>query len=189
MTYRLLEKFDDKDMPTIHYLKIVRKVYKNISAPLGLANFVLLALAGLFAFLLLVYEPANEWHTTTFTLSRYEYRYSQGGAVLDLYTTDGRCYVLNQDEEAIRYQLKEGQQYNAVYSDDFFHDIIKGLSDAESEYLNADEMQKSHTTERLWFSILFVLCVLILLISNFIYAISCIRIEEKKSQKRISKRK
>ena len=172
-----------------HYLKIVRKGYKNISAPLGLATVVLLALAGLFAFLLLVYEPASEWHTTTFTLSRYEYRYSRGGGVLDLYTTDGRCYALNQNEETIRYQLKEGQQYNAVYSDDFFHDIIKGLSDTEGEYLNADEMRKSHTTERLWFSILLVLCILILLISNSVYVVSCIRAEEKKRRKRISKRK
>ena len=172
-----------------YYLKIVRKGYKNISAPLGLATFVLLALAGLFAFVLLVYEPANEWHTTTFTLSHYEYRYSRGGAVLDLYTTDSRRYVLNQNEETIRYQLKEGQQYNAVYSDDFFHDIIKGLSDTEGEYLNADEMRKSYTTERLWFSILLVLCILIPLISNLAYAISCIRDEEKKRRKRINKKK
>ena len=147
------------------------------------------ALAGLFLFLLLVYEPANEWHTTTFTLSHYEYRSLRGVGVLDLYTTDGRCYALNQNEETIRYQLKEGQQYSAVYSDDFFHDIIKGLSDTEGEYLNADEMRKSHTTERLWFSILLVLCILILLISNSVYAISCIRVEEKKRRKRINKRK
>ena len=172
-----------------YYLKIVRKGYKNISAPLGLATFVLLVLAGLFTFLLLVYEPANEWHTTTFTLSRYEYRYLRYGGVLDLYTTDGRCYALNQNEETIRYQLKEGQQYNAVYSDDFFHDIIKGLSDTEGEYLNADELQRSHTTERLWFSVLLVLCILFLLISNSVYAISYIRAEEKKRQERIRKRK
>ena len=172
-----------------YYLKIVRKGYKNISAPLGLANFVFVALAGLFLFVLLVYEPANDWHTTTFTLSRYEYRYSRGGGVLDLYTTDGRRYVLNQNEEIIRHQLKKGQQYHAVYSDDFFHDIIKGLSDTEGEYLNADEMRKSYTTERLWFSILLVLCILILLISNSAYAISCIRDEEKKRRKRINKKK
>ena len=172
-----------------YYLKIVRKGYKNISAPLGLATFVLLALAGLFAFVLLVCEPANEWHTTTFTLSHYEYRYSRGGGVLDLYTTDGRRYVLNQNEETIRHQLREGQQYHAVFSDDFFHDIIKGLSDTESEYLNADEIRKSYTTERLWFSILLVLCILIPLISNSAYAISCIRDEEKKRRKRINKKK
>jgi hypothetical protein len=172
-----------------YYLKIVRKGYKTMPGILGLVTFALLILAGLFAFVLLVYEPANDWHTTTFTLSRYEYQYSRGVGVLDLYTTDGRRYVLNQNEETIRYQLKEGQQYNAVYSDDFFHDIIKGLSDTEGEYLNADEMRKSHTTERLWFSILLVVCILILLISNSVYAIFCIRTEEEKRRKRINKRK
>ena len=172
-----------------YYLKIVRKGYKDFSALLGLTTFALLSLAGLFAFMLLVYEPANEWHTTTFTLSHYEYRYSRGGAVLDLYTTDSRRYVLNQNEEIIRHQLKEGQQYHAVYSDDFFHDIIKGLSDTEGEYLNADEMRKSHTTERFWFRVLLGLCVLVLLISNSVYAIFCIKAEEEKRRKRISKRK
>ena len=172
-----------------YYLKIVRKGYKTMPGILGLVTFVSLILAGLFAFVLLVYEPANEWHTTTFTLSHYEYRYSRGGAVLDLYTTDRRRYVLNQNEEIIRHQLKEGQQYHAVYSDDFFHDIIKGLSDTEGEYLNADEMRKSHTTERFWFRVLLGLCVLLLLISNSVYAIFCIRAEEEKRRKRTGKRR
>ena len=172
-----------------YYLKIVRKGYKNISAPLGLATFVLLALAGLFAFMLLVYEPSNEWHTTTFTLSHYEYRYSRGGGVLDLYTTDGRCYALNQNEETIRYQLKEGQQYNAVYSDDFFHDIIKGLKDTDHEYINAAEMRKSYEAERFWFSALLILCSFLLLIMNSIYAIFCVQEEKKRIQNRLRKRK
>ena len=172
-----------------YYLKIVRKGYKTMPGILFLVTFVSLILAGLFAFVLLVYEPANDWHTTTFTFSRYEYRYSRGVPVLDLYTTDNKCYVINQNVETIRHQLREGRQYHAVFSDDFFHDIIKGLSDTEGEYLNADEMRKSYTTERLWFSILLVLCILILLISNSVYAISCIRDEEKKRRKRINKRK
>ena len=174
---------------TKYYLKIVRKGYKTMPGILGLVTFASIALAGLFAFVLLVYEPANDWHTTTFTFSRYEYRYSRGVPVLDLYTTDNKCYVINQNVETIRHQLREGQQYNAVYSDDFFYDIIKGLSDTESEYLNADEMGRSYTTERLWFSILLVLCILIPLISNSAYAISCIRDEEKKRRKRINKKK
>ena len=174
---------------TKYYLKIVRNGYKTMPGILGLVTFVSLILAGLFAFVLLVYEPANDWHITTFTLSRYEYRYSRGVPVLDLYTTDNKCYVINQNVETIRHQLREGQQYHAVYSDNFFHDIIEGLSDTEGEYLNADEMRKSYTTERLWFSILSVLGILILLISNSVYAISCIRVEEKKRRKRINKRK
>ena len=45
-------------------LKVIRKGYKNISAPYGAANFVMIILLALFAFLLLVYETVNEWHTT-----------------------------------------------------------------------------------------------------------------------------
>ena len=172
-----------------YYLRIVRKGYKTMPGILCLVTLVSIVLAVLFTFVLLVYEPTNEWHTTTFTLSHYECRNSRGVPVLDLYTTDNKCYVINQNVVTIRHQLREGQQYNAVYSDDFFHDIIKGLSDTEGEYLNADEMRKSHTTERLWFSILLVLCILILLISNLAYAISCIRDEEKKRRKRINKKK
>ena len=62
--------------------------------------------------------------------------------MLDLYTTDQRRYVLNHNDEEIRYQLKQGQHYSAVYSDDLFHDIIKGLKDSEYEYINVDEMRK-----------------------------------------------
>ena len=171
-----------------YYFRIIRKGYKNISALLVLANFVLTVLAGLFLFLLLVYEPANEWHNTTFTLSHYDYRYTRYGGVLDLYTTDSRRYVLNQNDEIIRHQLKEGQQYHAVYSDDFLHDIIKGLSDVEREYLNADEMRKSHTAERLWFSVLLALCVFLLLLFNSIYAISCVKAAEEKRRQRIRKK-
>lgn len=172
-----------------YYLKIIRKGYKDISALYGLASLVMIVLVGLFAFLLLAYEPANEWHNTNFTLSHIESRYSRGGAVLDLYTTDNRRYVLNHNEEEIRHQLKQGQQYNVVYSDDLFHDIIKGLEDSECEYINVDEMRKSHETERFWFSTILVLCSILLLLINSIYAISCIKEEKKRIQRRLRKRK
>ena len=172
-----------------YYLRVIRKGYKKIPAIYGLISFVLIVLAGLFVFVLLVYEPANEWHNTTFILSHFEYRYSRGGGVLDLYTSDGRCYVLNHNEEEIRYQLKEGQQYNAVYSDDFFHDIIKGLKDTDHEYINAAEMRKSYEAERFWFSALLILCSFLLLIMNSIYAIFCVQEEKKRIQNRLRKRK
>ena len=170
-----------------YYLNAIRKGYKKIPAVHGLINFILIAFAGLFAFVLLVYEPANDWHDTTFTLSHFEYRYSRGGSVLDLYTTDGRCYVLNHNEEEVRHQLKEGQQYDAVYSDDFFHDIIKGLTDADQEYINAAEMRKSYETEHFWFCLLLILCSLLLLLNNSIYTISCVKEEKKRIQKRQKK--
>ena len=170
-----------------YYLKVIRKGYKNISAFYGLANFVMIVLVGLFAFLLLVYEPASEWHNANVTLSHFEYRYSRGGAVLYLYTTDNRRYVLNHDEEEIRHQLKQGRQYIIVYSDDFFHDIIRGLEDSECEYINAEEMRRSHETERFWFSTILILCSFLLLLINSIYTISCIKEEKRRIQRRLRK--
>ena len=172
-----------------YYLKVIRKGYKNIPASWGLANFVLIVLAGLFAFLLLNYEPANEWHDTTFTLSYAESRNTRGsGTVLDLYTTDKRHYVLNHNDEKIRPFLKSGQQYKAVYSDDLFHNIIKGLEDTEREYLNVDEMRKAFETERSWFARLLILSVLILLIINSVYTAFCICSEKRKTDNRRSKK-
>lgn len=172
-----------------YYLRVIRKGYKNIAPLLALTNFVMIVLIGLLGFLLLVYEPADEWHNTTFTLSHFEYRYSRGGGVLYLHTTDNRSYALNHNEEIIRYQLKEGQQYNAVYSADLFHDIIKGLEDAEHQYINADEMRKSHEMERVWFVVLLILSVSFLIIINSLYANFCIREEKGRIQRRVRKRR
>ena len=172
-----------------YYLKIIRKGYKDISGIYGLASFVMIVLVGLCAFLLLVYEPANERHNTSFTLSHFEYRYSRGVVVLDLYTTDNRRYVLNHNGEEIRHQLQQGQQYNVVYSDDLFHDIIKGLEDTKGEDINADEMRKSHEKERFWFSAILIVCSILLLSINSVYAISCIKEENKRIQRRLRKRK
>ena len=160
------------------YFKIIRKGYKNIPAAYGLMNFAFIALAGLFAFLLLIYEPASQWHNTSFALSRIEYRYSRGIGGLYLYTTDGKQFWLNQNEEEIQYQLNEGQQYDAVYSDDLFYDTIQGLKDADREYINADEMRQSYEREHFWLSGVFLICLFLLLTVNAIYVISCIRREK-----------
>ncbi len=171
-----------------YYLKVIRKSYKNISVPFWLANFVMIALAGVFAFLLVAYEPTDEWHTTTFTLSHFEYRYARGGSVLGIYTTDNRRFALNHHAGEIRHQLKDGQQYKAVYSNDLFHDIIKGLEDTECEYLSTDEMRELHRIERVWFSCIVVINISLLLILNSAYAISSVQEEKRRIQSRIRKK-
>ena len=175
-----------------YYLKVIRKGYKNVSPPFVLTNFVILILVGVSVFLLLVYEPANEWHATSFTLSHIECRFAtrySSEPVLYLYTTDNRCYALNHNTGEIRYQLKEGQQYQAVYSADFSHDIIRGLEDVEYEYINADEMRKLHEAERTWFIILLILFVSVLITINYLYARYCVREERRRIQRRIKKRR
>ena len=171
-----------------YYRKVIGKGYKNSSPIWGLINSIIILLICLFAFLLLVYEPADEWHDTTFTLSYFEYRQSRGGGVLYLYTTDNRSFALNHNEREIRYQLKEGHQYSAVYSDDLFHDIIKGLEDAEQEYINAEDLRQRHQTERAWFVVFLILFIFVLIIINFLYANSCVREEQKRIQRRMKKR-
>ena len=170
---------------TQRQFKMLRKACRVPSVCLVLVNFacVVAAISSLVA--LLVTEPANKWQTTTFTLSYYEYRYipfaGRGGqVVLDLYTTDNKCYVLNRNEEIICDQLKEGQTYDAVCSS---NNTITGLSDAENEYLNADEMRKANTVERFWLFVVLVSCVVILLISNSVHLICCARTANKMEKK------
>ena len=174
-----------------YYLKVIRKGYKDISPLLALTNFVMIILIGLLGLLLLVYEPADEWHNTTFTLSYFECSYAgrySSGPVIYLYTTDGKNYALNHNTKEIQHLLKEGQEYKAVYSADLFHDIIRGLEDAERQYINAEEMRKSHETERVWFAVLLSLFGLLLIIINSLYANFCIREEKRRIQRRARKR-
>ena len=174
-----------------YYLKVIRKGYKGISVRLGLAHFMMIVLVGLLGFVLLSYEPADEWHNTTFTLSYFECSYSgrySSEPVIYLYTTDGRNYALNHNTTELRNLLKEGQKYQAVYSADLFHDIIRGLEDADRQYLNAEVMRNSSEKERVWLIVFLILVASLSAIINSVYAISCIREEEKKRQERICKR-
>ena len=107
---------------------------------------------------------------------------------MDLYTTDKRHYVLNHNDEKIRPYLKSGQQYNAVYSDDLFHNIIKGLEDTEKKYLNVDEMREAFETERSWFARLLILSVSIWIIINSVYTAFYICSEKKKAKNRRRKK-
>ena len=130
------------DLRTIKYeAAVVRRAYKQIFRDpiFCLTNVVLLVLFAMSVFLLLVYEPYSHWQETSFVLSGTNYRYSRGGAVLDLYTEDGRSFALNRDEGEIRYQLDIGKKYRAVYSDDLSGFIIRSMSDHETEYLNLEE--------------------------------------------------
>ncbi len=164
-------------------LKVVRKGYKDISPILGLTNFILLTVVCLFAFLLLNYESAKDWHTTSFVLQSTEYRYSRGGGVLDLHTTDGRVFVLNQNEEVIRYQLQEGSTYVAVYSDDLLHDTIKALSDDGTELLNIAVTEAKFHKDRAFMLIVMVVSSSVTIFINVIFSLFCIQEERRRMRK------
>ena len=194
MAYWLVKgKANTMDINQLKYdIKVIRRGYKNISAIFVLTGFCLLVIICLFTFLLVIYEPSSDWHTTSFVLQSTEYRYSRGGGVLDIYTTEGRRFVINHNEETIRYQLVEGSTYNAIYSDDFFHDIIKALDDDKTELLSITDTKSDFHKERIFlFSGVGISLVLAMLINGF-YSISCVKEERKrmlKYQKSKKKRK
>lgn len=170
-------------------LKVLGKAFEGAGI-IKLVSFLLFGLCIVCGFVLLAYEPVDEWHTTSFTLSYVDVRStSRGGTVLDIYTTDNRCFVLNYNEHEIRKHLVAGQRYTAVYSDDLFHDIIKCLEDSERQYLDLDEMAQRQTTERMWCTVLLVGGISLLLILNSVYVISFVRKEKRKPQKPTKKKR
>ena len=130
-----------------------------------------------------VAEATHEKRITSFVLQSTKYRYSRGGGVLDIYTTDGRRFVINHNEETIRYQLVEGATYNAIYSDDFFHDTIKALDDNKTELLSITDTKRDFHKERVFlFSGVGISLVLAIFINGF-YSISCVKEERKRMLK------
>lgn len=161
-------------------LRVVRRGYRQLSGILRTANLLLLLLAGLFTFLLLAYEPSSDWHSTVFTLDCMNYRYTRSGGVLDLYATDGRCFVVNQNDEAIQHQLVVGQTYSAVYSDDLFHDILQSLRDGSTEYLNLEASVNKYRISCRIAWILAIACWSALVLLNVLYSAQCIREEHRR---------
>lgn len=178
------------DMNQIKYdIKVIRKGYKNFSAICGLVNFGFLAIICLFSFALLVYEPSADWHMTSFVLQSTEYRYLRGGGVLDIYTTDGRRFALNQNEETIRDQLVDGLTYDAVYSDDFFYDTIRALSDDETEYLSITDTKNKFQKERVFLFSGTAISLTLDIFINVIYSVSCVKNERKRMKRYQNSRK
>lgn len=168
-------------------LRVVRKAYRQLSGVLWTANILLLLLAGCFTFLLLAYEPSSDWHSTAFTLDYMNYRHTRSGGVLDLYTTDGRRFVVNQNEEALQHELAVGQTYSAVYSDDLFHDILQSLHDGSTEYLNLETSVNKYRISCRIAWILAIACWAALVLLNVLYSAQCIKEEHRRMRKRMQK--
>lgn len=162
-----------------YYWKVVRRGYKEISLWIWLLNLIFLIICAVSTFLLLAYEPVEDWHHTSFILESSEYRYVKGGAVLDIYTNDGREFVINVNEDNVAKHLEKGQIYSAVYSDDRFHDIIKALSCGENELLSIEYTSKNYRRDRLiWMSSAIISFLLIILANAF--CVVCIIKEDKR---------
>ena len=172
-----------------YHLKVIRKGYKNISVKLLMTNVLMVFVCAVLV-LFWLEEPADEWHTTTFTLSHFEYRHTRFSGSLVLFTTDDREYRLSDyfgEIRGIKHQLIEGQQYMAIYSERLSTKFIRGLEDEELVYINVDESRAFDTKRRLWVTVLAVGYMFFCLIQNLVFAISCVRKTEKRRIERIRK--
>jgi hypothetical protein len=133
---------------------------------------------------MIAYEPVADWHETSFVLQHMEIRSTgRTGHVLDVYTADGRSFVINRNEEEILEQLQIGNTYSAVYSADCFHNIIQGLNDEYTLYLDLSSSQReAKMAFGAIYCALFATCIL-LLVLNWVYASSCMKRERKRMQK------
>lgn len=125
--------------------KVIRRAYREVGRDpiFCLTMFVLVTIFAASIFLMIANEPVENWHETSFVLQRMEIRSTgRTGHVMDVYTADGRSFVINRNEEEIREQLQIGITYSAVYSADLFHHIIQGLNDEHTLYLDLHSSQR-----------------------------------------------
>lgn len=166
--------------------KVIRRAYRDIwKDPIfGLTIFILTCLFLTSLFLILVCEPADRWHETSFVLDRMEIRSTgRGGHVLDLYTSDGRIFVINRNDDVIHGQLQSGNRYSGVYSADFFHNILQELHDEGQEYLNLESGQREASISfAILYGTLFISGTL-LLVLNGLFIMQRIKLERNRMKR------
>lgn len=149
-----------------------------------LTMFVLVIIFAASIFLMIANEPVENWHETSFVLQRMEIRSTgRTGHVLDVYTADGRTFVINRNKEELREQLQIGNTYSAVYSADLFHNIIQGLNDEYTLYLDLSSSQREVKIAFGAIYCAFFVTGILLLVLNWVYASSCVKRERKRMQK------
>lgn len=172
--------------------KVIRRAYRDVwKDPIfGLIIFILTCLFLTSLFLILVHEPADRWHETSFVLDRMNLRSTgRTGYVLDLYTSDGRIFVVNRNEDIIYGQLQPGNRYSGVYSDDFLHNILQEMHDEEREYVDlASAQRESSISFAVFYGTLLVTGTL-LLVLNCIFIMERIKLERKRMKRFASSKK
>ena len=165
---------------------IVRRGYKSFLQEFFVVNFVLLAAVCISLLGLIGHMPPQKWQTTSFVLQTHEYQRARyGGGNLHLYTTDGREFVVNRDDERIRELLREGVAYNAVYSNWMVYDVIHALCDGETEFLRAEESQRLIYRDRRVFVSMLTLSFVLAILMHVVYFGSLVNREQKRMQEYI----
>ena len=102
-------KFMRKHLRTMRcYIKLISKKYYKFFPELIFFNAILIGIVCLLSLLLVFYTPPAEWQCTEFTIEKTAYRYSKGGGVLNIHTTDGRDFNINEKDEILKTGLKAG---------------------------------------------------------------------------------
>ena len=72
-------------------------------------------------------------------LEDWKYVQSSRSSRLDLYTTDGRRFTINRNENKAMAYLVPGKQYTALYADDVFHNMITDLRDGAHVFVDYED--------------------------------------------------
>ena len=163
---------------------MVRKKYYKLYPELFFVNFLLAGIMFLMRFLIISDDHPDDWHTTSFVVERTAYRYTRGGGVL-IHTVDNRDFNINENDEVLRYQLKPGAEYSAVYSDDFLYNTIKGLSDGFVDYLDADLIAEKEANERSYWILTLLISIVVFVLLNLFFIIRCIKVMQSNSARHI----
>ena len=117
----------------------IRREAGKIWAAHFLLSIALLLVLGMVLFVWGQYEHPDDWQETTFVLEDWKYVQSSRSSSLDLYTTDGRRFVINRNENKAMAYLVPGQQYTVLYADDVFHNMITDMRDGDLVFIDYED--------------------------------------------------
>ena len=129
-------------------------------------SIALLLVLGMVLFVWGQYEHPDDWQETTFVLEDWKYVQSSRSSRLDLYTTDGRRFVINRDENKAMAYLVPGQQYTVLYADDVFHDMITDMRDGDIVFIDYEDSLGEYHGIKAIFGILAALAAALLVAAN-----------------------
>ena len=117
----------------------IRREAGKIWAAHFLLSIALLLVLGMVLFVWGQYEHPDDWQETTFVLEDWKYVQSSRSSSLDLYTTDGRRFVINRNEGAAMEHLVVGKEYTVLYADDVLHNMITDMRDGDLVFIDYED--------------------------------------------------
>ena len=144
----------------------IRREAGKIWAAHFLLSIALLLVLGMVLFVWGQYEHPDDWQETTFVLEDWKYVQSSRSSSLDLYTTDGRRFVINRNENKAMAYLVPGQQYTVLYADDVFHNMITDMRDGDLVFIDYEDSLGEYYGIKAIFGVLAALMAVVLVAGN-----------------------